>query len=63
MSIRMVTIDDVRVAEHLIRDHVSPAPLIRSYALERCSGCRRIGGFGSKTTAGLLRVPSNCWAP
>ena len=38
MSVRMVTIDDVRAAEHLIRDHVSPAPLIRSYALERMLG-------------------------
>ncbi len=38
MSVRMVTIDDVRAAEHVIRDHVSPAPLIRSYALERMLG-------------------------
>ena len=35
MSIRLVTIDDVRAAEHAVRPHVSPAPLIRSYALER----------------------------
>jgi threonine dehydratase len=35
MSIRIATIADVRAAEHIIRQHVSPAPLIRSYALER----------------------------
>lgn len=29
------TIDDVRRAEQVIRQHVSPAPLIRSYALEK----------------------------
>ena len=38
MSVRLVTIDDVRAAERLIRDHVSPAPLIRSYALEQRLG-------------------------
>ena len=35
MSVRTVTIDDVLAAEPVIREHVSPAPLIRSYALER----------------------------
>lgn len=35
MSIRIVTIADVRAAEPIIRQHVSPVPLIRSYALER----------------------------
>ncbi|WP_425614520.1 threonine/serine dehydratase [Anatilimnocola sp. NA78] len=35
MSIRIPTIADVRAAEHIIREHVSPAPLIRSYALEQ----------------------------
>ena len=35
MSIRLVTIDDIRAAEHAVRPHVSPAPLVRSYALER----------------------------
>lgn len=35
MSLRIPTIDDVRAAEPIIRQHVSPAPLIRSYALER----------------------------
>lgn len=35
MSIRIPTIADVRAAEPIIRQHVSPAPLIRSYALER----------------------------
>lgn len=30
-----VTIDDVRAAEPRVRPHVSPVPLIRSYALER----------------------------
>lgn len=35
MSIQIATIDDVRAAEQIIREHVSPAPLIRSYALEK----------------------------
>lgn len=35
MSVRIATIDDVRAAASVIREHVSPAPLIRSYALER----------------------------
>lgn len=35
MSIRVATIDDVREAEAVIRPHISPAPLIRSYAMER----------------------------
>lgn len=35
MSIHIATIQDVREAEAVIRAHVSPAPLIRSYALER----------------------------
>lgn len=35
MTVRLVTIDDVRAAEPVIRQHLSPAPLIRSYELER----------------------------
>lgn len=35
MSIRIATIEDVRAAEAVIRPHLSPAPLIRSYALEK----------------------------
>ncbi len=35
MSVRIATIDDIRAAERLIREHASPAPLIRSHALER----------------------------
>ena len=35
MAVRIANIDDVRAAEAAIRPHVSPAPLIRSYALER----------------------------
>ena len=35
MTIRIATIADVQAAEKVIRQHVSPAPLIRSYALER----------------------------
>ena len=35
MSIPIVSIRDVRTAEAVIRQHVSPAPLIRSYALEK----------------------------
>ena len=34
-AIRVATVDDVRAAERGIRRHVSAAPLIRSYALER----------------------------
>lgn len=32
------TIDDVRVAEKVIRTHLSPTPLVRSYVLERALG-------------------------
>src|SRR5262245_23278792 len=35
MPIRIATIDDVRAAAEVIRQHISPAPLIRSYPLER----------------------------
>ncbi len=35
MTIRIVTMDDVLLARDVIRQHLSPAPLIRSYALER----------------------------
>ena len=35
MSPRMTTIDDVHDAAAAIREHISPAPLIRSYALEK----------------------------
>ncbi|MEZ6062438.1 MAG: hypothetical protein R3C19_19005 [Planctomycetaceae bacterium] len=35
MSLHIPTIDDVLKAEPRIRPHVSPAPLIRSYALEK----------------------------
>lgn len=35
MSVRIANIDDVRKAEPVIRQHISAAPLIRSYPLER----------------------------
>jgi threonine dehydratase len=35
MAMKIVGIEEVRAAEPIIREHVSPAPLIRSYALER----------------------------
>jgi len=35
MSIRIATIADVLAAEEVVRQHVSPAPLIRSHELER----------------------------
>lgn len=35
MSIRIATIEDVCAAQRVIREHVSPAPLVRSHALER----------------------------
>jgi threonine dehydratase len=35
MPIRLATAADVRAAEQTIRPHVSPAPLVRSHALER----------------------------
>ena len=35
MAIRIATLDDVQAAASVIHQHVSPAPLIRSYALER----------------------------
>ena len=41
MSIHVATIADVRIAEEVIRQHVSPAPLVRSYPLERELGLAR----------------------
>lgn len=38
MTIRVATIGDVKSAAEVIRQHLSPAPLIRSYALERQLG-------------------------
>ncbi len=35
MSLQNVTIDDVHTAEGVIRQHLTPAPLVRSYALEK----------------------------
>ena len=35
MAIRIATMHDVRVAESVVHKHVSPAPLIRSYPLEK----------------------------
>ncbi len=35
MSISIANVRDVREAEAIIREHISPAPLIRSYALEK----------------------------
>ncbi|MBP87842.1 MAG: pyridoxal-5'-phosphate-dependent protein subunit beta [Planctomycetaceae bacterium] len=35
MSVRIASIEDVRQAEQVIRQHISPVPLIRSYALEQ----------------------------
>jgi threo-3-hydroxy-L-aspartate ammonia-lyase len=40
MSIRIAAIADVRRAESIVRQHLSPAPLIRSYALEKELGLR-----------------------
>ena len=60
MSVRIVNIEDVQAAEHVIREHVSPAPLIRSYALERELGLapnRRVWlkDFGS-TPSGSFKL-------
>ncbi len=33
--LRIPTIDDVRAAETVIRQHISAVPMVRSYALER----------------------------
>src|SRR4051794_12734731 len=35
LSLKSTTIVDVRAAEPVIREHLSPAPLIRSHVLER----------------------------
>ena len=35
MTIRIATVNDIRAAETLIRPHVSPVPLVRSYPLEK----------------------------
>jgi threonine dehydratase len=41
MTNPITTIDDVRNAETVIREHISPAPLIRSYELEKVLGLPR----------------------
>lgn len=38
MFVPVATIDDVRAAESVIRQHISPSPLIRSHALEKQLG-------------------------
>ncbi len=38
MSIQIATMSDVCEAERVIRQHISPAPLVRSYALEKGLG-------------------------
>ena len=38
MSIRLVTMADIHEAEEMIREHVPPAPLIRSFPLEKRLG-------------------------
>ncbi len=40
MSVRIATMDDVREAEGVVHKYVSPAPLIRSYRLEKELGLR-----------------------
>lgn len=35
MSLRIATVGDVRQAESVVHEHVSPAPLVRSYPLEK----------------------------
>ena len=60
MGISVATIGDVRAAEPVIRQHISPVPLIRSYALEkelRLPASRRVWlkDFGS-TPVGSFKV-------
>ena len=38
MTLELTTIEDVRAAASVVHEHVSPAPLIRSYALEKRLG-------------------------
>lgn len=45
MSIRIATLHDLREAERVVREHVSPTPLVRSYPLEKelgLPGSRRV---------------------
>ena len=43
MSVRIATIQDVHETERIVQQHLSPAPLIRSYPLEKELGlpCNR----------------------
>ena len=41
MSVRIATMHDVAQAESVIRQHISVAPLVRSYALEQALGLRK----------------------
>lgn len=46
MSLVIASIKDVRKAAVVLREHLSPAPLIRSYPLERELGLPLIVGSG-----------------
>ncbi|HSG72360.1 MAG TPA: threonine/serine dehydratase [Planctomycetaceae bacterium] len=60
------TIDDVRAAEKVIRRHISPAPLIRSYALEKKLGLspdRRVWfkDYGWTPVGSFKLLGALCW--
>jgi threonine dehydratase len=66
VSIREVTIEDVRAAEDAVRPHVSPAPLIRSYALEKelgLSAGRRVWlkDYGWTPSGSFKLLGGLCW--
>lgn len=66
MTIRIPTIEDVRAAESVVRPHVSPAPLVRSYPLEKELGLpegRRvwIKDYGWTPVGSFKLLGALCW--
>ncbi|QDT13849.1 threonine ammonia-lyase [Planctomycetes bacterium K23_9] len=66
MMLKITTIDDVRAAQPIIRQHFSPAPLIRSYALEKELGLadgRRVWlkDYGWTPVRSFKLMGALCW--
>jgi threo-3-hydroxy-L-aspartate ammonia-lyase len=66
MTLKIPTIHDVRNAEAVIRNHLSPAPLIRSYSLERELGfppSRRVWlkDYGWTPVGSFKLLGALCW--
>jgi threo-3-hydroxy-L-aspartate ammonia-lyase len=66
MTITLPTVEDLRKAEPILRRHISPAPLIRSYALERALGLPRerrvwLKDYGWTPVGSFKLMGALCW--